>query len=102
MARPRVRLQLLLRREWRTPEGVRAVQKALQSLDMQPTASGAATVSAAMDAEAFEKRFGPVSGIVPFETDALETPPSLRKYVESVSVAPQHTYLKSRRGKPKR
>jgi len=96
-----VRLQLLLRREWRTPEGVAAVEKALPALDMQPTAHGAATVSGVMDAGVFEKRFGAVSGIVPFKTDTLETPQPLREYVESISVASQHVYLKKPAKRPK-
>src|SRR5512142_2224861 len=96
MAGRRVRLQLLLRKEWRTREGVAAVLRELRALDMRPTGSGAATVSAEVGARAFERRFGSLSAVVRFETDTLETPPSLRDCVESITVAPRHTYMRKR------
>ena len=96
MALPRLRLQILLRKEWRTPEGVAAVRKALQAIDAQATGSGAATVSAVMEADAFERRFGPVPSVARLETDTLEVPRPLRPYVESISVAPRHTYMRKR------
>ncbi len=102
MAGRRVRLQLLLRKEWRTREGVAAVRRALRALDIRPTGSGAATVSAEVGARAFERRFGPLSAVVRFEKDTLETPPALRDCVESITVAPRHTYMRKRAKRAKR
>ena len=102
MAGRRVRLQLLLRKEWRTREGVAAVLRELRALDMRPTGSGAATVSAEVGVRAFERRFGSLSAVVRFETDTLETPPSLRDCVESITVAPRHTYMRKRPKRAKR
>ena len=36
-----IKLQILLRKAWRTPEGLAAVKRIAQSLGITPTASGA-------------------------------------------------------------
>ncbi len=86
-------LQFLLRKDKRTPEGVAAVRTILESLGITPSASGAATVSAAVEADRLEPIFGPVGPVIQFQTDTLPVPKSLTEYVESISVAPRHIYL---------
>ena len=102
-----VKLQLLLRKQWRTPEGVESVRKAAAAIGMTPTASGAASVSAEMDPAAFSKLFGqPVqhlprrpAGPTDFGTSSggasgpLKVPAALSDYVESITVAPPHLLL---------
>jgi hypothetical protein len=89
---PPVKLQLLLRREWRTSEGVEEVRKILDSLGLKLTASGLATVSAEATPERFESLFG-VKASGGHTTDDLTVPAPLDKYVASISVAPPHIYL---------
>lgn len=102
-----VKLQILLRKEWRTPQGVEEVRNLLVSFGITTTAAGAATLSAELGDSRFRDVFG---------TTAIDTPPSspgegefgrsgghvsqdlkvpaaLSEYVESVSAAPSHIYL---------
>jgi len=88
-----VRLQILLRKERRTPESVAAVRRILESLGIRVSASGAATVSAAVEADRIEAIFGEVRPLIQFRTDTLPIPELLRDYLESVSVSPKHIYL---------
>jgi hypothetical protein len=101
-----VKLQVLLRREWRTPTGIAEVRRRLTLVGLQPTGSGLATISAETSLEHFESLFGvkaaeiaprPPSGS-DFGRSAghispeLTVPQPLRDYVESISAAPPHTY----------
>lgn len=102
-----VKLQVLLRRESRTSEGVEEVRRILKSMGITPTAAGLATVSADVDEEQFEKLFGlrareiapQPSGERNFGesgghvTPELTVPALLRQHVQSVSAVPPHIYL---------
>ena len=99
-------MQILLRRDWRTPDGVAKAVELLRANGMTPTASGAATISATIAADRFEPMFGvkatPVapqpSGQTDFgraggyESPALRVPEPLDACVESISAAPPHSY----------
>jgi len=86
-----IKLQILLRAEWRTASGVEEARKLLASLGLKPTASGAATISAEAELEHFESLFHVKAG---GQASAdLAVPQALAKYVASISVAPTHTYL---------
>ena len=102
-----IKLQVLLRREWRTSKGIEEVQKILTSAGLMPTASGLATVSVDVEPERFESLFGvkatKISPQPASTTDfgksggsvspELAVPAELQQYVESISAAPPHTYL---------
>jgi hypothetical protein len=104
---PPILLQILLRKEWRTADGVEEVRKILVSLGLKPTGSGLATLSAEATPERFESLFGVKAteiaprgpGPADFGTSAgyvspdLTVPVQLAKYVQSISAAPPHTYL---------
>jgi hypothetical protein len=81
-----IRLQVLLRDNWRHDEGVRLVQNRLKSLGITPTAAGHVTVSAETSPETFRDTFGhdESSGA------SLTVPPMLAPFVESISIAPPH------------
>ncbi len=111
-----IKLQILLRKAWRTPEGLAAVKKIAESLGITPTASGAASVSAEIDPQAFESLFGQKAreagprppGRWDFGSPGgavsgpLGVPELLREYVESITVAPPHTRMDGPgRGSPK-
>jgi hypothetical protein len=84
-----IRLQVLLRDDWRHEEGVRRVQDRLRSLGMKPTAAGQVTVSAEASPDTFRDTFGPHAS-----TGAtLAVPAPLAPYVESISVAPPHVRM---------
>ena len=84
-----LRLQILLRKPYRNPEGVEKTRAALKSLGMEPTTSGAASLAATVDEKTAESVFGssPQSG------EVLPISSSLAEYVESISVAPRHIYM---------
>ena len=102
-----IKLQILLRGEWRTAAGIEEVRKLLASLGLKPTASGLATISAEAEPAHFESLFrvkaselapptpGGSFGIsgAPASAD-LAVPQQLAKYVASISAAPTHTYLR--------
>jgi len=97
----------LLRREWRTSEGIEEVRKILTSIGLKPTASGAATISAEAEPERFESLFGvKATEIAPrgpggtdfgasggHDSPELAVPAQLAQYVQSISAAPPHTYF---------
>lgn len=91
--RARVKLQVLLRKERRTPEGMAAVRGILESLGITPSASGSATVSATVEAGRLEAIFGPVAPVIQFQADTLPIPEALTEYVESITVAPKHIHM---------
>jgi hypothetical protein len=103
-----IRLQILLRTEWRTPQGVERVRSLLAALGITPTAAGAATLSAELDDSRFKDIFGTRAKTTPpslpaerefgrsgghVSEDDLEVPAALSEYVESISAAPSHIYL---------
>lgn len=104
---PPILLQILLRKESRTAEGIAAVQKILAALGLKPTASGLATISAEVNAELFESLFGvKATEIAPrgpggtdfgasggHDSAELAVPAQLARYVQSISAAPPHTYF---------
>jgi hypothetical protein len=103
----RIKLQLLLNPKWRTPEGIAQVKRIAQSLGISPTVTGAASVSAEMEPEPFEKLFAtkaiPIAARKPNATDFgtsggfasgdLEVPAMLSEFVQSVTVAPAHILM---------
>ena len=104
-----VKIQILLRREWRTPDGIEKVRNSLVEAGFRPTAAGLATISAELDQEHFRSLFGtPATDVPPRDPTAgdfgqsgghvsepLKVPQSLERYVEKISVAPGHTYLQN-------
>jgi len=104
-----VKLQVLLRREWRTPEGIEEVSGLLTSMGITPTATGLATISADVEQERFEKLFGQTAREIapkpPGErnfgesgghvTPELTVPAPLRQHVQSISAAPPHIYFQA-------
>lgn len=104
---PSIKLQLLLRREWRTPQGIEKVQEIIRSIGMSPTAGGLATISADLEPAKFKEMFGVVAtesepqppGERDFGRSAgntspdLKVPAALSDFVESISAAPGHIYL---------
>ena len=92
---PQVRLQILLRPEWRHDAGVRAVQAWLRANGLAATGAGAVSVSARGDVETVSRLFGgpPVAAALakPVVSDVeLNVPEALRAYVHSVTVAAPH------------
>jgi len=100
----RVKVQILLRKQWRTPEGIATVKTIAASLGITPTTSGIASVSGEMDSQAFKilfgaeirrvrprpprgTHYGSPGGVV---SGTLRIPEPLQEYVESVTVAPVH------------
>lgn len=109
-----VKLQILLRKSWRTPEGIAAVKKIAASLGITPTASGTVTLSGEIEPQVFESLFrqrvqeidprppggldfGTPGGVVPAP---LDVPGALREYVESITVAPPYTRMNSPKQDP--
>jgi hypothetical protein len=93
MSQERVKLQILLRKDKRTPDGVAAIRKALISFGIRPSASGLVTVSATVDADQFERVFGSAPRATKFHSNTLPVPEPLAELAESISVAPQHLYM---------
>jgi hypothetical protein len=102
-----IKLQVLLRSEWRTPQGVEKVREILRTIGLIPTIGGAATISAEVDPKQFQHIFGvTVTETAPqpprnneFGMSAghvspdLEIPAALSDFVESISAASGHSYL---------
>lgn len=94
-----IKLQILVGREWRNPDGIEEVRKLLASLGVKPTVSGLATISAEVSAEQFESLFGTKAAEIEAGASGgrgssdLPVPGRLERYVASISVAPPHIYL---------
>jgi hypothetical protein len=102
-----VKLQILLRREWRNPDGIDRVKRIASSLGLTPTTAGLASVSAEISDADFQALFGKLlESIEPrppgrgdfgspggYVSEPLLVPDSLQTYVESVSIAPPHTRM---------
>jgi hypothetical protein len=85
-----VRLQVLVRKDARTPRGIAEAEAALRALGFEVTGTGRTSLSARATAEAFSAVFGD-------RPRALHVPPPLASYVESISIAPQHERMSRRR-----
>ncbi len=99
-----VKLQILLKPAWRSPEGVERAEAIASALNLRPTARGAATVSAEVESPAFEALFGsappseppaqpPGRNFTAFPDPPrrdLPVPEPLRDLVQSITVAPPH------------
>lgn len=107
--KPSIKLQILLRQEWRTPQGVEKITAILRSVGLMPTVGGLATISADVEPETFkalfgvtatetapqpgtEREFGRSGGHISPE---LTVPAALSEFVESISAAPGHIYLRN-------
>jgi hypothetical protein len=104
-----IRIQVLLKREWRTPGGIDEVRKALVEAGFMPTVGGLTSVSADIDEDRFRTLFGTSpTEVLPQPLGArdfgqsgghvsgpLKVPQSLERYIETISVAPGHTYFQS-------
>jgi hypothetical protein len=92
-----MKLQVLLREQWRNPDGVESVKKILASLGLRATISGLATISAEVEQSQFESLFGGETADPRDEKQfpaALRIPGPLTPYVESITVAPRHSYFR--------
>ena len=103
-----IKLQLLLRANWRNPQGLDKVREILASLGLTPTTGGLVTISAEVEPEKFKEVFG-VTAIETapqppgaqefgrsggYTSAELQVPAALSEYVQSISAAPGHTYLR--------
>ena len=86
-----LRLQILLSKQFRTPDVVAKVRVILESLGIVPSSSGVASISATVDERLTEAVFGSK----PSADGVLPIPRVLKDYVESISVAPDHIYMGS-------
>ncbi len=96
-----IKLQILLQKPWRTPEGVEQVRKIIKSIGLKPTAKGSTTVSAEISKDSFEELFKTTATEVAAKPPGtrdfgksgghasgdLPVPEPLQKYVESITVA---------------
>jgi len=94
-----IKLQVLLRKPWRNPEGVAIVQSLVRELGIEPTVSGTASVSAEAAPEIFKSVFGDAE-TQPLtagkaDTQKLPIPGPLQEYVESIAVAPRHILFRT-------
>jgi hypothetical protein len=90
----RINLQILVAMSHRNPDDIAAVRDGLTTLGIQPTSSGAASLSAAVDPAKFESLFGPYPSGNVLTAAPLRVPPSLSDLVESITIAPRHDYTK--------
>ena len=96
-----INISLLLRKDWRTAEGIERVKEIAGSLDIRPSASGRTSISGKIPLESFVKIFQvspiPVEPRPPGESDfgspggytvetELHIPTQLKAYVELISV----------------
>ena len=102
-----IKLQLLLRANWRNPQGLYKVREILASLGLTPTTGGLVSISAEVGPEKFTEVFG-VKAVETapqplgaqefgrsggYTSPELQVPAALSEYVQSISAAPGHTYL---------
>jgi hypothetical protein len=81
-----ISLQILLRENSRTSQGIAEVAQQLTHLGLDVTASGLATLSARASAESFERLFGHSERD---EDRALPIPVALRDSIASITIAPK-------------
>jgi hypothetical protein len=108
MSDPSIKLQLLLHSNWRSPQGLDKVREILASLGLTSTAGGLVTISAEVEPEKFKEIFGVTAtetapqppGAQEFgrsggySSPELQVPAALSEYVQSISTASGHTYLR--------
>jgi hypothetical protein len=82
-----LRIQLLLRPECRNHASIAELLREIRALGLEPSGTGAATVSVRADPRAYARLFGRV------DTGELPIPEPLSAYVESATIAPQHEYM---------
>src|SRR5882724_6290711 len=102
MSDPSIKLQVLLRANWRSPQGLDKVREILASLGLTPTTGGLVTISAEVEPEKFKQVFG-VTAIETapqppgaqefgrsggYSSPELQVPAALSEYVQSISAAP--------------
>ena len=92
---PAMQLQLLLKEEFRHPDGIRAASEAAAAVGIRPVASGYATLSGDIAPETFQTVF---PGELPESGALLTVPASLKHCIESISMPPPHILLKNERG----
>lgn len=90
-----IRLQVLLRPEWRNPRGVAEVERALHELGFEVTGTGRVSISVRAAPEPFRQVFArqpspPAAGESPAARDELPVPAPLAGQVESITIAPRH------------
>jgi hypothetical protein len=90
-----VKVQILLRKPCRTPEGREATKKILSSLGLTVTGEGLVTISADAEPKVIQRVFGvtlpsaePLS-----DSNKLPIPVLLKTYVESITIAPPHLFF---------
>jgi hypothetical protein len=95
-----IKLQILLHEPRRTSEDIERVRELIESMGIEPTSSGSATLSAEITDDLFQELFNvpvtKVSSRAPANrdfgrsggsvSDDLIVPEPLRKYVESITV----------------
>lgn len=91
-----IRLQLLLKPLSRSERGREDAKNAAQQLGLEISGEGAATLSARCSREEFVAIFGaePKQGPGGNSPVELTVPNALLDFVSSVTVAPQHTYMR--------
>ena len=99
------KVQILLRKEYRKPDGVAAVKEIMNRVGIKATGTGFASLSGEISQEAFESMFSPEriaspermptgpGGIGSREYQDLPVPEQLKEYVENITVAPPHIYF---------
>jgi hypothetical protein len=107
MSASRIKLQILLRREWRTSGGIDEARKALIDAGLTVTNTGLVSISAELDQDRFRSLFDTsvteIASQPPTDRDfgrsggqasaPLKIPSSLERYIETISVAPGHIYF---------
>ncbi len=92
-----VRLQVLLKPEWRNARGVADVEHALRALGFEVTGAGRASISARAAPETARHALGGTPDVSRQEAAAgradLPVPASLAGQVQSITVAPHHTAM---------
>ena len=104
-----INISILLRKDWRTAEGMARVKEIAGSLDMRPSGSGRVSISGKIPIESFVKLFqvspAPVEPKLPGESDfgspggytvetELQIPTQLREYIEVISLIPPAVRLR--------
>jgi hypothetical protein len=94
-----VKIQILLKKSWRSAHGIAMVQELARQVGMTITGVGAATISAEVDEALFETLFRVPASDTMARTpqqhgvDRLKVPESMQEYVESLSVPPPYERL---------
>ena len=98
-ASPPVRLQVLLRSDWRNEQGRSDVAATLRKLGLEVTGTGQASISARASSAVVTELFGakpPVAksaGQVGLTDAELSVPDALAERVQRITIAPQHVAM---------